>query len=75
MIKFLDTTTTLWRGPGSLRGTPAYYPLDLELPTHCTGPFGAWRLPSTFLERNARASVVYDLIVCFARGMFHANSL
>ncbi len=55
------------------------WPLSIPLPRMVTVPSGSgdersFRLPETFLERNTRVSVQYDLTINILRGMLRTDN-
>lgn len=74
---FMNLTQTIAYRKDSSAGTRSW-PFSLAFPRHATiasksGP-QTFYLPPTFLERNSRVSVQYDLYAHIRRGKFRADS-
>ncbi|KAJ6460063.1 hypothetical protein C8R47DRAFT_129694 [Mycena vitilis] len=78
-MTFLKLSTALWtRTATPLDVGRAWWPFSIPLPNEANVQTGgqrwAVRLPESLLERNTRVTVLYEISVIVARGIFRGNS-
>jgi hypothetical protein len=82
---FLNTSGVIWRQsfgdprsperPAEKLGGDHTWPISIPLPTTVQPLTKTYRLPGTFLERDVRASITYDLAIRISRGRFRKDDL
>ncbi|KAF7363032.1 hypothetical protein MVEN_00655000 [Mycena venus] len=77
--RFLHLSTCLWTRKTSPPAVGhAIWPFSISLPREVTIPLSGqqstFRMPQSFLERNARVTVLYEISVSLSRGMFRSDS-
>ncbi|KAJ7618299.1 hypothetical protein DFH06DRAFT_97503 [Mycena polygramma] len=78
-MTFLKVSTSLWtRTASSPELGRAWWPFSIALPSEANiqtgGQRRAFPLPESFLERHTRVTVLYEISVTVARGMFRGNN-
>ncbi|KAJ7635677.1 hypothetical protein DFH06DRAFT_1336336 [Mycena polygramma] len=78
-MTFLKLSTSLWTRTDSPPDVGrAWWPFSIPLPSEANiqtgGQRRAFPLPESFLERHTRVTVLYEISVTVARGMFRANN-
>ncbi|KAJ4477342.1 hypothetical protein J3R30DRAFT_3290821 [Lentinula aciculospora] len=79
-VTFLETSTTLWsKDVHATRQNGMHWPFSIHLPGEVVVSSGtmnvqAYALPPTFMERNTRACIRYNLIVHISRSKFREDS-
>ncbi|KIK55159.1 hypothetical protein GYMLUDRAFT_176075 [Collybiopsis luxurians FD-317 M1] len=79
-VTFLETSTTLWSKNSREDTQPLHWQFSLDIPREVITTSGtlnkidSYLLPPTFIERNTRACVRYNLIVFISRSKFREDS-
>jgi hypothetical protein len=76
---FLKLSVCLWtRKTAPLDAGRYAWPFSIPIPREVTLPMGGhlstFRLPESFLERQTRVTVLYEISVTVSRGMFRPDS-